>query len=100
MPGSFRPPITQAELDALPATLFIRSRSWLYDVRPGDVRLELRILSGLEEVVAVASPRLGPGDVGCIIGFEADEGHEAMRPDEKMISLADQLLRGHRQDGL
>ena len=91
VPDSYRPPITQAELDRIPAMLIGRSRSWLFDVRPGDLRLELRGEGRTEEVVVVASHRLGPGDVGCLVGFEATA--DACRPDETMIDLADKVLR-------
>lgn len=93
VPASFRAPIAQAELDAIPCTLFIRSRSWLYDVRPGDVTLHVRTIDGREEVVAIASPRMCPGDIGCIVGFEASPDHPHVRPDEKAIARADEILK-------
>jgi hypothetical protein len=96
VPDSFRMPITQAELDAIPTAFFVRSRSWLFDVRQGDVVLQLRGDAGREEVVAVASHRIGPGDIGCIVSFVAGAGHEDVQADEEMIALADQLLKEQR----
>lgn len=93
VPDSFRPPITQAQLDSIPATLFIRSRSWLYEVRPRDVLLQLRTISNREEVVAVADRRMGPGDLGCIIGFVPAADRPDLNADEDMISLSDQILK-------
>lgn len=93
VPDSFRPPITQAELDGIPCILFIRSRSWLFDVRPGDVTLHVREIDGREAVVAIASPRMGPGDIGCIVGFEASADHPHVRMDDDDVALADEILK-------
>lgn len=91
VPDSYRPPITQAELDRIPAMLIGRSRSWLFDVRPGDLRLELRRVCGRDEVVVVASEKLGPGDVGCLVSFTAENTDDICKPDEEMIDLAEQV---------
>lgn len=93
VPDSYRPPITQRELDAIPAMLIVRSRSWLFDVRAGDVRLELRSAENREEVVAVADRRLGPGDIGCIVGFEPASDRDDLRPDEELLGIADSIFR-------
>lgn len=92
---SFRPPITQPQLDAIPTRLFIRSRSWLYDVRHGDVTLQLRDINGCKEVIASACSRMCPGDLGCIIGFQASPDRPDLAADEEMIILADNILRKH-----
>lgn len=103
VPDSFRPPITQAELDAIPCILFIRSRSWIYQVRPGDVMLQIRQNDGRDDVVAVATERMGPGDIGCILGFEPAPGHEHVRADGGLLDLADEVLSdflGRRSDAV
>ncbi|MEA3390137.1 MAG: hypothetical protein U9R64_12810 [Pseudomonadota bacterium] len=93
VPDSFRMPISQDELDRIPTMLIIRSRTWLYDVRWGDVVLKIQPINGVDEVVAVASERMCPGDIGCIAGFEASPDRQDVRPDEFILSLADALLR-------
>ena len=100
VPDNIRPPLSQAELASLPAWLFIKSRSWLFEVRPGDFTFELRSIDGRDDVVAVASNRLGPGDIGCIVGFEPTATDAVCAPDEGMIALADQVAKDLRQDGL
>lgn len=96
VPDSFRVPITQAELDAIPTVLFVRSRSWLYDVRQGDVTLQLHGEAENEQVVAVATHRMGPGDIGFIVGYVAGPDHQDIQADEEMIDLANQLLQEQR----
>lgn len=96
VPDSFRPPIAQADLDRIPTGLFVRSRSAIYDVRPGDVRLELRGAGRDEEVVAISTPRLGPGDVGCIDGFEPAAGCEDFAPDQDMIELGARFMQSNK----
>lgn len=91
-PDNVRAPMSPAELKHWPCHLLIRSKSWLFDVRVGDFTLEQRD----DEVVIVAQPCLGPGDIGCIIGFEAAEGKEHYSEDTEMTALADQVLREHR----
>ncbi|MAM40690.1 MAG: hypothetical protein CL949_19795 [Erythrobacter sp.] len=93
VPAFIRPPITQAELDGIPCALFVRSRSWLFDVRPGDVKLHLCVTERKDAVVAIASQRLGPGDIGCIIGFEASAARSDIRADEEIITIADEIMR-------
>ncbi|WP_298810492.1 hypothetical protein [uncultured Sphingomonas sp.] len=93
-PDNFRPPITQAELDGIPAMLIARSRSWLLDIRPSDLRLELRG----DEIVVIASDKLGPGDIGCLVGFEHSAEGAFCTPDESMISLAGDVLRANGGD--
>lgn len=92
VPDSYRPPITQAELDRIPAAMIARSRSWLFDVREGDLRLELRWDRRGDEIVVVASDKLGSGDIGCLVGFRPAEGSGCF-PDEEMIAAADEILR-------
>jgi hypothetical protein len=89
VPDSFRPPMSSVELAAFSAVC-LRSRSWLFDIRPGDFTVEERDGS----FVLLASSRLGPGDIGCLAGFEAAEGHENFC-DEEMIEIAAQVLREH-----
>ncbi|EPR09913.1 hypothetical protein M527_07250 [Sphingobium indicum IP26] len=98
--SGIRPPISPEDLAAIPAGLFIRSRSWLFDVRPGDFVFELRRVNGRPDVVIVASHKLGPGDIGCIVGFEPAEMEDICVPDEEMLGLADRIAEGLRKDGL
>lgn len=100
VPENIRPPLSPADLASLPAWLFIRSRSWLFEVRPGDFAFEMRSINGRVDVVAVASNKLGPGDIGCIVGFEAVDGETVCTADEEMIGLADALAKDFLQDGL
>lgn len=88
VPENFRPPITQAELNRIPATLFVRSRSWLFEVRPNDVRLELCD----DDIIAIAADQMGPGDVGAILGFEPCEGETVCRPDLEHFEHAERFL--------
>ena len=100
VPENIRAPLSPADLASLPAWLFIKSRSWLFEVRPSDFAFEMRSIDGRIDVVAVASNKLGPGDIGCIVGFEAADGVTVCSANEEMIGLADQLAKDFRQDGL
>jgi hypothetical protein len=103
MPDAFRPPIEQAYLDSIPSQMIARSRSWLFDVRPGDFNLKLRGDGDEQEVVVIATARLMPDDIGCVIGFEPAEGCEHYAADEVLITLADDVagkVRQHEAAGL
>jgi hypothetical protein len=56
-------------------SLAIKSRSFLYDPRPGDF-----IRDGN---VWIASPTLGPGDFECIPGFQREPTHPAQNTETK-----------------
>jgi hypothetical protein len=75
--------------------MICRSRSWLFDIRVNDFRLELRGEGRSEEVVIVASDRLGSGDIGCIVGFSPATGQESLAPDEAAIALAAEIMGRH-----
>jgi hypothetical protein len=105
VPDSWRPPMSEAELSRIPAKLIAQSRSWLFDVRATDFRLELRGEGRDQEVVVIAHPSIAPNDFGCIVGFragagrerlhDATEGRERLHDATEMISLADEVLANH-----
>lgn len=97
LPDSFRPPLSTfqlGKLSAVPAHA-IRSRSWLFEPRPGDFRAEVRRWSTGDGLVVVADDRLGPGDIGCIVGFEPASGCEDFA-NEYLIALAARIAREAR----
>ena len=95
VPDSYRPPITQSELDAIPSSHIAQSRSWLMDIRPGDFRLELREDGRAQEVVVVAHRSLAPGDFGCVAGFSAATGREELHDASDSIAMADEVLSSY-----
>lgn len=83
VPVNIRPPMSDVEIAefSLMLPVFIRSASFLFNVRPGDFKLQ--IIDG--EMSILANMRLGPGDIGCIKGlipadpvFERDEHDKAL----------------------
>jgi len=91
VPESFRPPMSDAEMEAIPGNLIARSRSWLLEIRPRDLRLAMRGEGKAAEMVIIAAPGLCPGDFGCLVGFEPATDDSPYRADEEMLDLADRI---------
>ena len=82
-PETLRPPMSEAELTGFPTAKIWWSRSPIYEVRPGDLQLAVTGLGRGEELIIVASHRLGPGDIGCLVGFEPTDATGIYAPDEE-----------------
>lgn len=90
-PDSFRLPMSDAEIAAIPASLLARSRSSLFAVRSGDFRLQRRGQGADEELVIIAAWSICPGDFGLLVGFEPAEGKEHFRADDDLAAIFDGL---------
>lgn len=94
-PDSLRPPMSAEEIADFPVALFWWSRSPIYDMRDGDLRVELRGEGPAEELVIIASDGLGPGDVACLVGFMPAEGADIYAVDGAAMSFDDALKYAH-----
>jgi hypothetical protein len=91
VPEQFRLPLSQIEISMfnMIAWTIMRSRSWLFIPRAGDFKLEL--VGG--ELAIVAGPRICPGDLSLLEGFEASaEGYES---DPEIEAVATEVARQH-----
>lgn len=97
VPDSFRLPLTDGEIAAIPTMLLGRSRSFLLELREGDLKLERRGEGRTETLVIAAARSLCPGDFGLLAGFEPAAGKEkAYSADQELVDLADEIARGTR----
>jgi hypothetical protein len=92
VPDVFEAGMAQAYLDAIPSKMIARSRSWMFEIWPGDFRLKIRADGNEREIVVTAAARLMPCDIGCLIGFEPAEGCADYVADEVVIALADDVI--------
>lgn len=95
VPDSFRLPLTDDEIAGIPTMLLGRSRSWLLELRQGDLKLERRGEGRAETLVIAAARNLCPGDFGLLVGFDPAAGkEEAYSADQELVDLADEIARG------